>query len=58
MSRTKKKAYTKAKAIDKSCRNHGSCPWCYGNRMYKHLKKLNNEECKENNTREHSKSST
>ena len=25
-----------AKSVDKSCRNHGSCPWCQGNRMYKY----------------------
>ena len=25
-----------AKRVDKSCRNHGSCPWCRGNRMYKY----------------------
>ena len=23
------------KAIDPSCRNHGSCPWCLGNRTAK-----------------------
>lgn len=23
------------KAIDPSCRNHGSCPWCLGNRTVK-----------------------
>ncbi len=28
-----------AKSIDPSCRNHGSCPWCLGNRMHKHVKK-------------------
>ena len=22
-----------AKLCDKSCRNHGGCPWCMGNRM-------------------------
>lgn len=40
MSRTKKKAYTKSKRFDKTCRNHGSCSWCYGNRMHKVLRKL------------------
>lgn len=28
------------KAVDSSCNNHGSCPQCYGNRMYGTLKKL------------------
>lgn len=23
------------KAVDKTCRNHGSCSWCQGNRTYK-----------------------
>ena len=32
--------YRGAKSIDKCCRNHGSCPWCYGNRMHKIEKAL------------------
>jgi hypothetical protein len=32
MSRSKKKPYTGAKAIDKSCRGGGDCPHCIGNR--------------------------
>lgn len=23
------------KKVDKSCRNHGNCPWCSGNRTFK-----------------------
>lgn len=38
MSRTKKKPYTKSKAIDKQCRNHGKCPYCQANRKYKYDK--------------------
>lgn len=34
-----RKPYSGAKAISKSCRNHGSCPWCQMNRKYKFLKK-------------------
>ena len=30
-----RKPYRGAKAVDSSCRNHGSCPWCAGNRLYK-----------------------
>lgn len=30
-----------AKAIDRSCRNHGSCPWCTANRLYSSKKALN-----------------
>jgi len=25
--------YRKAKAVNSTCRNHGSCPWCAGNRQ-------------------------
>lgn len=31
----KRKQYRGAKLYDKSCRNHGGCPWCEGNRKYK-----------------------
>lgn len=30
-----RKPYTGAKAVDKNCRNHGSCSWCEGNRRHK-----------------------
>ena len=33
-----RKQYTGAKAIDCSCRNHGSCDWCKSNRLYHQLK--------------------
>lgn len=29
-----RKEYRGSKLIDKTCRNHGSCDWCYGNRMH------------------------
>lgn len=31
----KRKEYRGSKAIDKSCRNHGGCPWCERNRKFK-----------------------
>ena len=37
----KRKPYRGAKAIDCTCRNHGSCTWCRDNRLHKRLK---NEE--------------
>lgn len=40
MSRTKKKPYSKSKRFDKSCRNNGTCAYCYNNRMHKVLKKI------------------
>lgn len=42
MSKTIKKNKTGAKAISHQCRNNGTCPWCYSNRMYKHLKRIFN----------------
>ena len=27
--------YRGAKALDYTCRNHGGCPWCEGNRKFK-----------------------
>lgn len=43
MSRSYKKEYTKSKRFDKTCRNHGGCPYCEDNRLHKHNKqpKLN-----------------
>ena len=35
----KRKQYYGAKAVDRTCRNHGSCGWCKGNRMHKFKKK-------------------
>ena len=32
--KTRRKAYRGGKAVDPSCRNHGDCPWCQGNRTH------------------------
>jgi|Laugrespbdmm15sn_2_1035079.scaffolds.fasta_scaffold92668_1 hypothetical protein len=42
MSRTIKKKLTGAKAVSHQCRNNGTCPVCFGNRMYKNLKRMFN----------------
>lgn len=34
----KRKEFTGSKAIDKTCRCHGSCGWCLGNRQYHNRK--------------------
>ena len=40
-----RKSYTDSRAVDKTCRNHGSCKYCIGNRTYKNkLNKLIAEE--------------
>lgn len=33
-----RKPYYKAGKYDKTCRPHGSCPWCQRNRQHKHLR--------------------
>lgn len=35
-----RRQYVGAKRVDKSCRNHGSCPWCQGNRTHSYRKRL------------------
>ena len=34
-----RKPYRGAKAIDATCRNHGSCEWCHRNRTHKNDKR-------------------
>ena len=34
-NKTKRKAYRGSKNFDCSCRNHGGCPICEGNRLHK-----------------------
>lgn len=36
-----RKPYYKSKAIDRTCRNHGSCPYCTGSRAHKNTKRIN-----------------
>lgn len=35
-----RKMYRGSKAIDRTCRNHGGCDWCLGNRIYKYKKEI------------------
>ncbi len=35
-----RKPYFGSKSIDKSCKNHGDCPWCEENRLYKNIKRI------------------
>ena len=39
-----RKPYRGSKAIDGTCRNHGSCPWCKANRQHKFRDKQADEE--------------
>lgn len=39
----KRKPYRGSKAIDHTCRNHGSCDWCRENRTHKFRDKKMNE---------------
>lgn len=47
--KTKRKPYRGSKAFDYSCRNHGGCPWCEGNRLHndKVKRKKSEEELRE-----------
>ena len=29
-----RRPYRRAKAVDRSCRNHGDCPYCQSDRLY------------------------
>ena len=40
----KRKPYYRAKAVDKTCRSHGSCPWCKRNREHKHEQQAPQED--------------
>ena len=33
-----RKPYYGSKRFDRTCRDHGSCPWCQGNRKHKYRK--------------------
>lgn len=33
-----RKKYRGAKSVASACRNHGSCPYCQGNRTHKNMK--------------------
>lgn len=35
-----RKPYYKSKAIDRTCRNHGSCPYCTDSRTHKNTKRI------------------
>ncbi len=41
MSRTRKQAYTGSKRFDYSCRCHGSCGYCRGNRLHRDQRERN-----------------
>lgn len=33
-SKERRKEYTDSRLFDATCRNHGGCPWCEGNRTH------------------------
>lgn len=39
-----RRLYYGSKAIDRTCRNHGSCPRCEGNRQYANRKRAEGAE--------------
>lgn len=42
-----RKPYTGSKAFDCTCRNHGSCPCCQGNRAYSTKKRQESMKARE-----------
>lgn len=44
----RRKPWRGSKNIDKTCRNHGGCDWCKGNRLYSTKKAMDafNEKLK------------
>ena len=36
----RRKPYRKSKAVDRTCRNHGGCGWCEGNRLNRDVRNL------------------
>lgn len=49
-----RRKYRGAKAVDATCRNHGSCEWCLTNRQYASRKR---EESTESMRKEYNASS-
>lgn len=47
----KRRSTTGAKSVSRSCRNHGSCPWCKNNRQYKNIKRDESFKVKFNETK-------
>jgi hypothetical protein len=39
-----RRKYYGSKSFDKTCRNHGSCPCCESNRIYKNKKAISKVE--------------
>lgn len=35
-----RKPYRRSARFDRTCRNHGSCSWCIGNRTHRYRKEL------------------
>lgn len=40
-----RKPYRRSKRFDKSCRNHGGCPWCLSNRLHNSRKREEKVRC-------------
>jgi hypothetical protein len=45
--REHRKPYRRAKAVDSTCRNHGSCSYCVENRTYQARRELSRYELRE-----------
>jgi len=41
-----RRPYRGSKAVDYTCRNHGTCDWCKNNRMYNEKRELEKMKCR------------
>ena len=41
-----RRPYRGSKAVDYTCRNHGTCDWCKSNRMYNEKRELEKMKCR------------
>ena len=46
----KRKPYRGGKAVARSCRNHGGCGFCEGNRLYQTMKEMERMKVEEDKT--------
>jgi hypothetical protein len=46
----RRQPYYRSKRFDRSCRNHGGCPYCEGNRTHHNKRREPIEDCEEDHS--------
>ncbi len=49
----RRRPYRGSKAVDYTCRNHGTCDWCKSNRMYNEKRELEKMKCRLTDFQQH-----